>query len=39
MSKEEIIDALQDDKLIDYIQPWLLEYIVNFVILNYKENE
>jgi superfamily II DNA or RNA helicase len=39
MSREEIIDALQDDKLVDYIQPWLLEYIVNFVILNYKENE
>lgn len=35
MSREEIIDTLQDDKLIDYIQPWLLEYIVNFVILNY----
>ena len=39
MSKEEIIDALQDDKLVDYIQPWLLEYIVNFVILNYNEDE
>ena len=38
MSKEEIIDALQDDKLIDYIQPWLLEYIVKFVIENYKED-
>ena len=36
MTKEEIIDALQDDKLVDYIQPWLLEYIVNFTILNYK---
>ena len=39
MNREEIIDALQDDKLVDYIQPWLLKYIVNFVILNYKENE
>ena len=39
MSKEEIVDALQDDKLVDYIQPWLLKYIVNFVILNYNEDE
>lgn len=39
MTKEEIVDALQDDKLVDYIQPWLLEYIVNFVILNYNEDE
>jgi len=39
MTKEEIVDALQDDKLVDYIQPWLLEYIVKFVIENYKENE
>jgi len=39
MTKEEIVDALQDDKLVDYIQPWLLKYIVNFVIENYKENE
>ena len=30
MTKEEIVDALQDDKLVDYIQPWLLNYIVNF---------
>ena len=35
MTREEIIDTLQNDKLVDYIQPWLLEYIVNFVILNY----
>ena len=39
MTKEEIVDALQDDKLVDYIQPWLLEYIVKFVIENYKEDE
>ena len=39
MSKEEIVDALQDDKLVDYIQPWLLKYIVDFVIENYKEDE
>ena len=38
MTKEEIVDALQDDKLVDYIQPWLLEYIVKFVIENYKED-
>lgn len=36
MNREEIINTLQDDKLVDYIQPWLLEYIVNFVILNYN---
>lgn len=39
MTKEEIVDALQDDKLVDYIQPWLLKYIVDFVIEKYKENE
>jgi len=39
MTKNEIVDALQDDKLVDYIQPWLLKYIVDFVIENYKENE
>jgi len=39
MSKEEIIDTLQDDKLVDYIQLWLLKYIVDFVIENYKEDE
>ncbi len=38
MNKEEIVDALQDDKLVDYIQPWLLNYIVNFVIENYDAN-
>ena len=39
MTKEEIVDALQDDKLVDYIQPWLLKYIVDFAIENYKKNE
>ena len=39
MTKEEIVDALQYDKLVDYIQPWLLKYIVDFVIENYKEDE
>jgi len=38
MTKEEIVDALQDDKLVDYIQPWLLRYIVDFVIENYDKN-
>ena len=38
MNKEEIIDALQDDKLVDYIQPWLLRYIVDFVVENYDKN-
>ncbi len=37
MNRDEIVDALQDDKLVDYIQPWLLKYIVDFVILNYNE--
>lgn len=39
MSKQEIIEALEYDKMVDFIQPWLLEYIVNFTILNYKEDE
>jgi len=36
MTRQEIIDALEDDKMVDYIQPWLLEHIVNFVITNYN---
>lgn len=39
MTRSEIIDALENDKLVDYIQPWLLEYIVKFVIENYKKDE
>ena len=39
MTRSEIINALENDKLVDYIQPWLLEYIVKFVIENYKEDE
>lgn len=39
MTKEEIVDALQDDKLLPYMQDWELERIVDFVIENYKENE
>lgn len=38
MNKEEIVDTLQDDKMVDYIQPWLLKYIVDFVIENYDKN-
>ena len=38
MSKEEIIESLENDKLLDYMQSWQLEYIVDFVILNY-DNE
>ena len=37
MSKEEIIEALENDKLLPYIQRWELERIVDFVIENYKE--
>ena len=39
MTRSEIINALENDKLVDYIQPWLLKYIVKFVIENYKEDE
>jgi len=39
MTRKEIIEALEYDKILDFIQPWQLEYIVNFVILNYKEDE
>ena len=38
MSKEEIIESLENDKLLDYMQSWQLEYIVDFVISNY-DNE
>jgi hypothetical protein len=39
MTKEEIIEALEKDILIPYMQEWELERIVDFVIENYKENE
>ena len=39
MNKEEIIEALENDMLLPYMQDWELERIVNFVIENYKENE
>jgi hypothetical protein len=35
MSKEEIIESLENDILLDYMQSWQLEYIVDFVISNY----
>jgi hypothetical protein len=38
MSKEEIIESLENDILLDYMQSWQLEYIVDFVISNY-DNE
>lgn len=39
MTKEEIIEALENDILLPYMQEWELERIVDFVIENYKENE
>lgn len=39
MNKEEIIETLENDMLLPYMQTWELERIVNFVIENYKENE
>lgn len=38
MSKQQIFDALWDDPMIDYMQPWQLNYIINFVIDNYDKN-
>ena len=39
MTKEEIIEALENDMLLHYMQTWELERIVDFVIENYKEDE
>ena len=39
MNREEIIDVLQDDKLVDYIQPWLLEYTTNIINMKNKVNK
>ena len=39
MTKEEIIEALENDILIPYMQTWELERIVNFVIENYNEGK
>lgn len=36
MTKEEIIEAVSDDKMMPYIEPYQLSEIVNFVIKNYK---
>lgn len=36
MNKEEIIQAITDDKMMPFIQPDQLAEIVNFVIKNYK---
>ena len=37
MTKEEIIEALENDMLLPYIQTWELERIVDFVIENYEK--
>jgi len=39
MTKQEIIDSLENDMLLPYMQTWELERIVDFVIENYKEDE
>jgi hypothetical protein len=36
MTREEIINALQDDKMMPFIQPDQLAKIVDFVIENYE---
>lgn len=36
MTKEEIVQAISDDKMMPFIQPEQLSEIVNFVIKNYK---
>ena len=36
MTKEEILEAIQDDKMMPYIQPDQLAQIVEFVIKNYR---
>ena len=38
MNKEEIIEALENDMLLPYMQGWELERIVDFVIENYDKN-
>ena len=37
MTKEEIIEALENDMLLPYMQDWELERIVDFVIENYEK--
>ncbi len=36
MNKEEIVEAIQDDKMMPFIQPEQLAGIVDFVIKNYR---
>lgn len=36
MTREEIIEAISDDKMMPYTEPHQLSEIVNFVIKNYK---
>ena len=36
MTKEEIIQAISDDEMMPYIEPYQLADIVDFVIKNYK---
>ena len=36
MTREEIIEAISDDKMMPYIEPYQLSDIVDFVIKNYK---
>jgi len=38
MTKEEILEELENDKLLPYMQSWELEHIVDFVIENYDKN-
>jgi hypothetical protein len=38
MSRKEILEVLENDMLVPYMNRWELEYIINFVILNYDEN-
>ena len=36
MTREEILEAITDDKMMPFIQPWQLAQIVAFVIENYR---
>lgn len=38
MTKEEIIEALENDMLLPHMQDWEFERIVDFVIENYDKN-
>ena len=39
MTKKEIIEALENDMLLPYMQEWELERIIDFVIENYIKDE